>query len=1448
MLSTQGSAQCKRLSLRFLASNFAEAVKLRQATETLALDALNTCWSNGGNSWQALAMEQSEVRETVRAEQQPVQQPVQAAVLAGPWQPCSSSCGGGWQERAVLCAAAPGYLGEAWQCSDQGLTSTPASTPCSTEACNGAQWQYEPWGSCSATCGGGTAGRTAVCAAGSGAQGADCVSSVPPAATLQRACNPSACALYTWQAGPWGLCSEPCAGGVARRTVTCTDQTGAKVDAALCPGIRPSTAQRCNLQPCDGTCDAATTCLGRGTCAAGGTCTCSRGFSGHFCQVSPDCTSNVTDATNRCCASGLADRTGICCLVGSTLDAIGACCAPGTRLDAAGTCGGASRLLDVQGAGCRSGVVDARGACCEGGDVDECGICGGSGDSCALVLSLHSDTLAPEPSATNTSLVSFRGGVRATLAALLQVPADSVEAAVSARGPAAQPALVTRSAAGAATLVVIDSFDISALIAPPGTEQVRSLAFSAAAARHALDGMQSLRWMESSPGFSSVRTTYAGRTGICGNGLCEVGERTAVGLQNGTCPQDCPIAHMACPSSPAGQCSAKGRCYSNTGLCDCFVGYSGAACDRCASGYMSIGSNCVPVYPLLAQTGPAPAPAPMPHKETSAPAVAPAAAHAPGPAQADPLFSSFRKAPGPAAVDGTSPAPAPAPKPERPIADAPAPGPAAMQKPALQSAEALPAGAPAPSPAAAPPTTTTDAATAATVPTPAPAVARTNATVPSPVPAAPLSNASAGNASLAPAPGPSTGAANGSAPAPAPDPGSEFAAQIASAAAQLTAELGRLAQSAPPPSGSASFNELGSLDAAMRQQASMNTRSFSASTPDPSPASGSWAANHVRLVIGIVFASLAGAILLGLAVCCCARCRRRAREGRLGRRLPAWLLPTPSPQRRPRSPLNLRTKYCGETWDPTNSTLAEDIEAKNRLGIIVEPLPSDGASGGRIPAFRSPVRPSRRGDPPTFGLRSQSEMAIRRPDGQFPPRPVRSHLSDPVTQAAAAAESSTSAGPAGGSASVAGSLHDGPLGSARLFYNPAFASSAQSSPGRNEDGGMAESRMHANAAASRGRTPMMAGDPGLPVGMSVYDNAMLEYGSELGSPDARHSSSRGASSSGGPSDGGPRSEALPGNFDRRHAGGLGRVEFAEGEDGQWHQADRGGGLPKLALTPGTAGRLRRPSRLLTLRQGPLSDKENVADESSSASPSQSPPRPMVMHHNPLGLETPPSSPEGRGSSMPITESPGVSGMRGGGMVRTPAGNALSLDSSHPSSLLQAPSPLETSGRSNVLFPEGTRPPLNTHGSAAKRGLTGAERRKRRRQAGDVRQRASDSCLPAGAKAGHMSFVPSPDGAPRRPRAGSHEYPPMPSATGSSWDEPGEEALAGRAFASGLASIQRNKVSGVGAKYRVVMFHQYPQELLRGWLRQHNVRDDQVDFWVLPPTPQPGPKLRPADLA
>lgn len=70
-----------------------------------------------------------------------------------------------------------------------------------------------------------------------------------------------------------------------------------------------------------------------------------------------------------------------------------------------------------------------------------------------------------------------------------------------------------------------------------------------------------------------------------------------------------------------------------------------------------------------------------------------------------------------------------------------------------------------------------------------------------------------------------------------------------------------------------------------------------------------------------------------------------------------------------------------------------------------------------------------------------------------------------------------------------------------------------------------------------------------------------------------------------------------------------------------------------------------------------------------------------------------------------------------------------------------------------------------------------------------------------------------------------------------WHGEGADAVAGRAFASGLASIQRIKRAGgnaPGAKYRVVMFHAYPQELLRGWLRQHAIADDQVTAQALDP--------------
>ena len=56
--------------------------------------------------------------------------------------------------------------------------------------------------------------------------------------------------------------------------------------------------------------------------------------------------------------------------------------------------------------------------------------------------------------------------------------------------------------------------------------------FTAASAKRALGSLQSVRWTSDAPGFSNVHVHYAGRTGVCSNGLCEV-----------SCYKDCSCPH-----------------------------------------------------------------------------------------------------------------------------------------------------------------------------------------------------------------------------------------------------------------------------------------------------------------------------------------------------------------------------------------------------------------------------------------------------------------------------------------------------------------------------------------------------------------------------------------------------------------------------------------------------------------------------------------------------------------------------------------------------------------------------------------------------------------------------------------------------------------------------------------------------------------------------------------
>ena len=162
---------------------------------------------------------------------------------------CSLACDGGVRTRTVRCLNADNEPVPDDQCSGV----KPASREiCNAQACTAEYtWNIGPYGTCSETCGGGTASRAVRCQSNNGTfvGDANCTEVKPQTTT---SCNPEACPeVYNWVPGTPGACSQPCGGGTATRSVTCQDAQFNVVNSNLCTEARPDTTVSCNTQSCN---------------------------------------------------------------------------------------------------------------------------------------------------------------------------------------------------------------------------------------------------------------------------------------------------------------------------------------------------------------------------------------------------------------------------------------------------------------------------------------------------------------------------------------------------------------------------------------------------------------------------------------------------------------------------------------------------------------------------------------------------------------------------------------------------------------------------------------------------------------------------------------------------------------------------------------------------------------------------------------------------------------------------------------------------------------------------------------------------------------------------------------------------------------------------------------------------------------------------------------------
>ncbi|KAK3095360.1 hypothetical protein FSP39_013702 [Pinctada imbricata] len=160
------------------------------------------------------------------------------------WDTCTETCGGGIQNRERSCTnPVPQYGGSDCYGNDT------ETQDCNTHHCpiHGNWTQWDDWVPCSVTCGGGTQGRNRSCTSPAPQHGGDdCVGQ----SSEVQDCNLHPCPIDgVWTSwGTWDTCSVTCGGGIQSRSRSCTDPAP-QHGGQDCTGASDE-VQDCNTHDC----------------------------------------------------------------------------------------------------------------------------------------------------------------------------------------------------------------------------------------------------------------------------------------------------------------------------------------------------------------------------------------------------------------------------------------------------------------------------------------------------------------------------------------------------------------------------------------------------------------------------------------------------------------------------------------------------------------------------------------------------------------------------------------------------------------------------------------------------------------------------------------------------------------------------------------------------------------------------------------------------------------------------------------------------------------------------------------------------------------------------------------------------------------------------------------------------------------------------------------------